>query len=102
MPNLRSSGSTAPLIPENKQEDTNPELRIYPNPSKGQFYISSAINNLFFNVRIMDLNGKLVYVKNNIPNESPLDISELKASVYMIEIQNSANQIIRKKLVKTE
>jgi hypothetical protein len=76
------------------------DITIFPNPSNGIITISSSTENELMKVKILDVTGKVVYskeVKNNASNR--IDVSSLKASIYFIEIQNSNNKTVRKKLI---
>lgn len=49
----------------------------------------------------MDVTGKRMFSGDLSTSDSKtIDISSLKASLYLIEIENEAGQIVRKKLVK--
>jgi len=77
------------------------QLEIFPNPSSGNLTLSSASDKQTLIIRIVDITGKLVYSKTLSENDSKtIDISSLKASLYLIEIENESGQIVRKKLVK--
>jgi len=74
--------------------ETNP-LVIFPNPSQGKFKIASAD---FTNakLRIFDVAGKVIYA-NTIQDEfTPIDISDRKDGLYLIEITNNGERSISK------
>lgn len=73
---------------------------LYPNPSRGNFTLVSKLESEELNVTITDVAGKLIYsnkvnTSNFIVN---LDLST-KAGIYLINIKNSTNESITKKLV---
>jgi alpha-tubulin suppressor-like RCC1 family protein len=73
-------------------------LILYPNPANTYFQISGIQTEQ--EVRIMDLLGKEVLVVEDYFNERPIDISQLKAGVYIVKITAGKNQSSSFKLVK--
>nr|WP_317898828.1 T9SS type A sorting domain-containing protein [Aurantibacillus circumpalustris] len=59
---------------------------MFPNPNNGQVNILSKNENELIRVRIMDVTGKIVYAKNISGTSYNLDISDLKSSMYFMEI----------------
>ncbi len=84
---------------QNKGEQEN--INIFPNPSSGKVTVFSEEENESLHVTVTDVTGKIVY-EENIKSKSSIDISSLKASIYLIQIRNKNNQIVRKKLVKAD
>jgi hypothetical protein len=82
---------------------SNWNVDVYPNPSTGVVMITSTDTYEHLTVTVTDLTGKVVYTKQ-IAGDSKieLDLSDLKASIYLVEIQNETKQTVRKKLVKTD
>ena len=81
------------LLSLNDQESIG--FIIYPNPSKGVFYIESIKNELIQKVDVIDLNGRIVLTKNycNI-----IDISSLEDGTYFIRINEDSNsELVLKK-----
>ncbi len=71
-------------------------LRVYPNPSRGQFIIEGLDQNSL--VRVYDLNGRLTY-SQKVNNASKQFFLEERGN-YMLEvIYPETGKIIRKKLV---
>lgn len=76
-------------------EQEFPELRVFPNPSKGSFYIEFAAYSNQAEVSVMDVNGRLVWEHSfegasvvtlhtvNIP-----ELSELRAGMYYITLNS--------------
>jgi uncharacterized repeat protein (TIGR02543 family) len=80
----------------------NDEIRIYPNPTKGEFTIynlRSTIDNLRFtieSVSIYDVHGKqlsIVNLKSSIVNS--IDISHLPSGVYFVKIGDVVRRVIK-------
>ncbi|RSK41901.1 alpha-amylase family glycosyl hydrolase [Mangrovimonas spongiae] len=72
-------------------------LSIYPNPANDAFYINTEVNN----VKIIDLNGKIVQEFNgNFSKNHAFNISNLAKSLYIVKAQNNSGAIKTTKLVK--
>ncbi len=92
----------APLGVE-KIKEQPPSLNIYPNPNNGIFnvlYEHNAEKNI--NIRIIDLNGKLLYhdafSEPARPLEKSLDLSFLNTGIYIIQAIGD-KQVVTKKLI---
>lgn len=59
----------------------------YPNPATQYIYFQGLTNNN--NVKIYDINARLVIDVSNVQNNIPFDVTMLKAGVYIIEIETS-------------
>lgn len=70
-------------------EITNTEWHVYPNPNNGSFSLKIDSNDKESNVKIFDLTGNLVYVKDNLSNSKIQ--SELPTGAYIVQITTSAN-----------
>ena len=82
-------------IAENEKEL---ELIVFPNPTVEILNIES--NELIDNIIITDLNGKIVYLENNVNQKLvQVDVSELMKGIYLIRI-NSGNAYSVKKIIK--
>jgi beta-mannanase len=70
----------APLpvsIAENKR---GMELKVFPNPGDGLFYLSGIEGK----IKVMNLLGDIVYVKNMSSDQQELDLRSLSAGVYLL------------------
>ncbi|MBO6516443.1 MAG: T9SS type A sorting domain-containing protein [Bacteroidia bacterium] len=71
---------------------TNDVLNVYPNPASTEVKVSWNIGSVDEKavVRIFDLNGRMVAEKTASSSafEQSLDISELDAGMYMVEVHN--------------
>lgn len=76
----------------------NTKLTIQPNPSKGIIQINSDNSYIINSIRIFNIQGKQVYRLGKVRQNSQIDMSFLKAGIYLFEIE-VGNQIIRKKVV---
>ena len=108
--NSRSDGTEAFDMPPTNVLDctnmgtselVNSELSLYPNPTKGEFYIltDKAYQDSF--VTIQDLTGKTVYQSDiDLKNKrAAVNVSSLSTGVYVIVI-NTPEGKITKKLIK--
>lgn len=77
-------------------------IRAYPNPSSSYFTIvlQGAKNNPPSAMRVMDIMGRVVEIKNNLQHNQTLIVGEkLQKGIYFIEISNGAEKTLLK-LVK--
>ena len=77
-------------------------VSVYPNPSENRFNISlGLVHSQDANLRIIDLNGRLVLSKHyqNVKNETlHIDLSGLPKGVYILNIELN-NELITKKII---
>ncbi len=80
---------------------TNSQLSIYPNPTRGEFYILTEKSYGNSEISIQDMTGKTVYTTTlNFANQrGTVDISSLPVGVYVVSIQTTDGKIT-KKLIK--
>jgi hypothetical protein len=86
---------------ENAFDDVT--VKVYPNPTNGLLTIACENKDEIMIVSIFDLNGQILFndsLFHQVNNQ--LDISNLSASLYIIEVRNAEGKIVRKKLLKTE
>jgi len=74
------------------------EVNIYPNPSNDKVFISTD-KNLSFNVNLVDMTGKVLKSDICHGNKSDVDVSDLQAGFYFLEII-SENKTLKKKIFK--
>jgi hypothetical protein len=70
------------------------QLRVYPNPTDGNFFIDLGMNYETTNVRLTDLNGKLI--QSNSYNDSQfLHLKlEVPAGVYLLVIESAEKKAV--------
>lgn len=75
------------------------QISVYPNPSKNVFYIKLN-NNTPFDIRVTDINGKVVYTKKqmNATTPFPLQMETYSSGIYFLQIRAN-NQLTSRKLV---
>lgn len=81
------------------KSNSSEKINIYPNPVIDYLHIEFNLENT--EILLSDVNGKMIYSTNNynkIPIE-PIDVSELKEGVYILQIR-SASDIFSEKVIK--
>lgn len=98
LPSQRPSGNNLTSLSTTDAEDD--AVDIYPNPSNGVINIRTAYTGQTLNIKVMDVTGKVIFHKIiQSTNMDTIDLTSLKSSIYFIEIQNSENKTVRRKLV---
>lgn len=82
-----------------KDFSTDQDIKIYPNPSENG-YISIKTSNIQFfkSATIYDVLGREVLKVNNI--NSPIDVSSVKAGVYILYINEIGKTFTRKLVIQ--
>lgn len=92
--------ATATVALLSNDDFTASKFAVYPNPSNGLVNISSDLNSSLNSVSITDLNGRTVKtVELNGDSSAQVNISDLSAGVYMMNI-NSDQGSTTKKIIK--
>ncbi|MEZ4777669.1 MAG: T9SS type A sorting domain-containing protein [Bacteroidia bacterium] len=74
----------------------NPAISFTPNPTNGMIDINASGQS--WSGRLLNLHGKII---REIPyNQSQLNISDLPAGIYLIDMRNNEGQTFTKKIVK--
>jgi hypothetical protein len=109
--NYTITGIIPNLIVLNKDPDTprksdNPtpskqfsSLVVSPNPAANLVKLQYGKRNSFFDVKIRDVNGAVVYTAPHIQTGQQINIARLTSGLYFITI-NTGKQTITKKLIK--
>lgn len=74
------------------------QISIYPNSTHDFIYIT-AIGDEIKSIQILNLSGQRVMTKSFSINQNSLDISELSAGIYFIQIELT-KQMFTKKIIK--
>lgn len=77
------------------------EISVYPNPSSGNFHISSSRNLTQDDIVITDLAGKIIPASFTPGANNLIIISGIAPGVYLLSINNN-NERKQFKIVKTE
>lgn len=75
----------------------NNGIKVFPNPTNGVFNIISKSD---FLVSVTDISGRIIYQTKNLLKEIQIDLSSQKKGVYLVEIIQNYNVIIKKIIVK--
>jgi hypothetical protein len=94
MSNKTISISVLPCTSIYDLDRENNFYEIYPNPGKGDFYISTALKN--FEINIYNSLGQLCYKSFSEESKSKIDLEHLKAGLYLVEISTDSH----KKMIK--
>ena len=83
--------------------DINQEnvMRVYPNPSTGNITVRINNYNGLVAVKVVDLNGRIVYSEDKVTfsNEKSFDLSKLSAGIYMIDIAGDGLKYVEKIII---
>jgi len=74
------------------------ELKIYPNPTDGNIYMSSDC--LIDELSVYNPLGALLFEAKNLRLENLLDLSDVSIGVYIIKARSAEQLIIKKFVVK--
>ncbi|MCP4520767.1 MAG: T9SS type A sorting domain-containing protein [Cytophagales bacterium] len=77
-----------------QQDVITTDIKIFPNPTNGILNITGNINN----VVIYNYSGQIQFNESFNQENVQLDLSDLKAGIYFIEVSYNG-QIIREKLI---
>ncbi|MDR2834762.1 MAG: T9SS type A sorting domain-containing protein [Bacteroidales bacterium] len=73
-------------------------IKIYPNPNNGSFYIDVFDNSEIKNVIIYDLSGRKVLEKTG--NINKMSIPNVQKGMYFVEIQLESNTVFEKIIIE--
>ena len=88
--------SITSLIEQNQKEIS---FKTYPNPVSDMLFIEMEPGNNPMKLKIVDITGKVVREAQSMEQKSYLDISELSAGIYVIQVQ-SESKVSSSKLIK--
>lgn len=76
-------------------------LQVYPNPSRGEFYLEApAYFQDITSVNMTDMDGKVVYSANTLKDRvHQLSASSLPGGTYLVRIENALGQSIMERVV---
>jgi len=99
--NVKANGTIEAIFVENVgiNENMLSSISIYPNPTTGELRIES-VGLRIEGIEIYDIIGENVYFNHLIPT-SPnhhINISHLKAGLYLVKIQTEAGEVVKKVL----
>jgi photosystem II stability/assembly factor-like uncharacterized protein len=75
-------------------------ITLFPNPTHGEVYITINENKNVANIKVIDLNGKVIDAQNNpTQNKIKIDLSNKTKGVYFVKLQFTDNTSVSKKLI---
>jgi hypothetical protein len=89
--NLNVYATPAASVGENNLSLVN----VYPNPTQGEVVVS-GVADAIKNIAVVDLNGRII---KEVSNTEKVNISDLSAGVYMLNISSDSGSVT-KKIVK--
>lgn len=78
---------------EMDKNHTSSEVGLYPNPSAGNFNINT---NHPVDITILDINGKVVFSKNQITSENQINLTSFQKGIYLAKIIDNGTEHIQK------
>jgi cephalosporin-C deacetylase len=94
---LDSSNLNQSAIPASRINGKAKDIRIYPNPTQNELYITNI--EASDRIEVCDLIGKIWLSKTNQGTLHPLSIAHLPNGVYIVSIKNQAN-VFNQRVVK--
>lgn len=80
---------------ENFTQNSNKQIKIYPNPTKNIFTINLS-NNRFNKVEVFSINGQLI----NTYQKKEIDITNFKTGLYILKVFTKENTVLFSKIIK--
>jgi len=71
----------------------NGELRIYPNPTRGELIIENGELRIT-RIEIVDLSGKVIYQFNGVKNQ--INVSALSSGIYFLQLETDKGCVTKK------
>jgi len=99
---LRRARTGIKLTQSNVDNLNNPFLNvnIYPIPAKDIFFVNGLNSNFKGDVLVYDLYGCLLFSEQKSGTQFSIQISQLKAGFYFIQLKAKNGQVITKKIIK--
>jgi Secretion system C-terminal sorting domain len=94
---LTIGASTLPNAIANNIQLNN-DFTVFPNPSKGSFYMRFSENNINGTAQIIDMTGKVVH-SSSIKNNLQYCVTNLASGLYFVKCINANSQVTQKKIV---
>ncbi|UUV22034.1 T9SS type A sorting domain-containing protein [Paenimyroides aestuarii] len=88
------------IAEQTKTENTLEKVQIYPNPVTGGKIYINAENNSAKVIELYDMLGKRILIAEMNGYQKELNVSNLKAGVYILKLTDKNNSITRKIIIK--
>lgn len=83
------------------EDHFTPSFTIYPNPTGKKVFIQKGYNTTINNLKILDINGRLIYSFSQFISEVPaINVQSLKNGIYFITIEDEQSRVITKRFIK--
>jgi len=96
LPPIYSGGASTGISETNQGTD----IDIYPNPTTDQLTITINDLSKIFDIRLFDLNGRLLYKTTSKNSEAKLSLGKYPNGTYIIKM-TTADKMVTRKVVKT-
>ncbi len=75
------------------------QFKVFPNPTSGILNVTCSDKNIIFSVEIFDILKNILYLKDNISENSQFDLSSNPKGIYFVKIITSDGNIFVSKVV---
>lgn len=66
------------------------DFDLYPNPTAGEIMVKVDLNQVRYDIFIQDLNGKIVFQKNQIVGSKQVNLNDLESGVYFVTLSSES------------
>lgn len=78
-------------------------LTVYPNPTQEQFNLRVGnFQNEQLKYRLLDFEGKVISEETMISEETTIDVKQLPAATYFVEVHNASKKVQTFKIIKNQ
>jgi len=78
-------------------KDTQANIRIFPNPTKGIVKVDTNEN---FDINVFNLQGVTVFSQLNVKPNSEVDLSGLSKGAYLVKLKAEEKELVKKIIIK--
>lgn len=84
-----------------EKKQNTPELKIYPNPCKGEKVTIEFKSNQISEIQITNITGKIVFSKkfSFAENKEQLQLNDIQNGMYLLKVKSVDNKIVVKKFI---
>ena len=98
------TGTESPQLPEPEPDVSclnaeNPDLRIYPNPSDGKFFVEFTGTDDHL-VKVFDMLGNEVTDITTAGSNTVVDLTGRSAGIYVVRVISNGNKVVTKRIIK--
>jgi hypothetical protein len=96
---IQACTGSAPIPDNNNDKITQQNYVVYPNPATQLLYVKNTKGNKITSLKLLSLNGQIVATANTVTTHQVLDVSRLKAGVYILIVYDETGSV-QYKIVK--